>query len=129
MWKLLKYGLFGYVLYQVIVMLMTQVSIREFESNADNAPFKRLIAVSDFAASTEIAYGKIPDWCPNISSSRGKTTLSVVNDIMVCCDTDEWLVPYKDVGENRLYLCGKWPRIEIITQPLNKTKLGVAHAE
>lgn len=129
MWKVLKFGLFGYLLYQAVVLLMTQLAIKEFENNTDDLPFKRLIAVSDIAASTEIAYGTIPDWCPNISSSRGKTTLSVINDVMVCCDTEEWLVPYKDEGENRLYLCGKWPRIEIITQPLSKTKLGVLHAE
>lgn len=106
---------------------MTQNRIAEFAGTESEHSFigvarTKKIAASDFAA-MNMAYSDTKKICPNITSSRGDITVSFVNDVMVCCDTDEWLVPYRNKGSKREYLCGKWPRIETISQPLEKTKL------
>jgi hypothetical protein len=125
-WKLIKIAIILYFVYYIMSFYMTQRSIAEFSSTERPYLFKEAltnkIAASDFAA-LEQAYNDPKQICPDISTNRDHITVSFVNDLMVCCDTDEWLVPYRNVGSNREYLCGTWPSIEIISQPLNKTKL------
>ncbi|MCU8015007.1 MULTISPECIES: hypothetical protein [unclassified Shewanella] len=132
MWKLIKIAFILYIVYYMMSFYMTQRRIAEFAGTGHPYLFKEAltnkIAASDFAA-LEKAYTDPKQICPNISSSRNYLTVVFVNDAMVCCDTQEWLVPYRNVGSNREYLCGNWPSIEIISQPLDKTKLQLGVAE
>lgn len=130
MWKLIKIILALYVLYYVVSFYMTQSDIADFAGTKTNFGIAQsnMIAVIDFAAENR-AFTHKQQVCPNITSSAGEITLSFFDNVMVCCNTDEWLVPYRDVGSNREYLCGKWPRIEIISQPLDKTKLQLGITE
>lgn len=43
-----------------------------------------------------------------------------------CCqlaDEDQWFVPFKDEGDYRHYLCGKWPNTDHVIQKISKSKL------
>ncbi|WP_338729037.1 hypothetical protein V8687_23530 (plasmid) [Shewanella baltica] len=124
MWKILKIALVFLVMYYVLSFYMTQSRIAEFSGMNSHYGVARsnMIAVSDLAAEN-LTFTHKQQICHNITSSRGMVTLSFVNDVTVCCDTSEWLVPYRNVGSNREYMCGKWPRIEIVYQPLKTTKL------
>jgi len=123
-WKLIKVAIILYIVYYMMSFYMTQKRIAEFAGTER----PNMIAASDFAA-LEQAYTDPKQICPDISTNRDHLTVAFVNDVMVCCDTEDWLVPYRDVGSNREYLCGKWPSIEIISQPLNKTKLQLGVSE
>jgi hypothetical protein len=44
----------------------------------------------------------------------------------VCCwvaDSEQLLVPFKDIGDNRHYLCGAWPYLDHVTQSIKNSKL------
>jgi hypothetical protein len=74
--------------------------------------------------------GPIPEWCPNVSSNRGHITMGFVGEEgnSVCCwvaDSNQWLVPYKDIGEDRHYLCGEWPFLDHVIQPIKNSKLNI----
>ena len=103
---------------------MTQRFIAEFAGTELHTVFARsdMISIADVAAEKK-AFTHKEQICPNITSSRGEITLSFVGDEIVCCDTDEFMLPYRNVGANREYVCGKWPQIEVISQPLSLTKL------
>lgn len=132
MWKLIKIAIILYIVYYMVSFYMTQRRIADFAGTERPYLFKEAltnkIAASDFAA-LEQAYKDPKQICPDISTNRDYLTVAFVNDVMVCCDTEEWLVPYRNVGSNREYFCGKWPSIEIISQPLNKTKLQLGVSE
>lgn len=66
----------------------------------------------------------IEERCPGVSSSQGYLTMGFIGDewLAVCCrvaDNNQELVPYKDVGEVRHYLCGQWPNIDHVTRPIS----------
>lgn len=61
----------------------------------DGVARSNMISVSDFAAENW-AFSNNQQICPNITSSRGEITLSFVNDVTVCCDTSESLVPFAE---------------------------------
>jgi hypothetical protein len=54
--------------------------------------------------------------CPNVESKRGNTTIDLVGEKVICCwdsnNNYQFLVPAKDVGEKRHFLCGKWPYLD-----------------
>ena len=54
--------------------------------------------------------------CPNVESKRGNTTIDFVGEKVICCwdsnNNYQFLVPAKDVGEKRHFLCGKWPYLD-----------------
>ncbi len=60
--------------------------------------------------------------CPSIVSDSGHTTLSIVGDTPVCCwvAKNQRFVQYKDIKGFRHYLCGEWPYLEHVKQPLTK---------
>ncbi|MDI5832568.1 hypothetical protein OCF84_21390 (plasmid) [Shewanella xiamenensis] len=124
MWKIVKVVLALYFIYYSVSLYMTQRFIADFAGSEHNTVFARsnMISIADVAAEKR-AFTHKEQICPDITSSRGEITLSFVGDEIVCCDTDELMLPYRNVGSNREYVCGKWPSIEVITQPLSKTKL------
>lgn len=124
MWRIIKVILALYVLYYCFSFYMTQRHIADFAGTKTRFGIARsnMIAVTYLAAESK-AFTHKQQVCPDFRSSRGEITLSFVENIIVCCDTDEWLVPYRDVGSNREYLCGKWPKFEVVTQPLEKARL------
>ena len=91
--------------------------------------FGDMISVSDLAVTSVEGGGPVNEWCPDIKSERGNLTMGFVgDDTAVCCwvaDNNQWLVPYKDVGDTRHYLCGEWPFLDHVTQPINASKLKI----
>lgn len=89
--------------------------------------FGDLINVSDLAVTPLDGGGPVNEWCPGVSSKRGHVTMGFVGeDTAVCCwvaDENQWLVPFKDVGEQRHYLCGEWPLLDHVIQPIKNSKL------
>jgi hypothetical protein len=126
--KLLSQIIIGFVGYHLIVGVMTQYEVAKFtDSKLFWARPSQLISVMDLAATSNVVTSSVAVLCPGITSSRGYTSLSDMNNgdklITICCDTQQWLVPFKDVGDRREYLCGKWPHSEVVTQPLSNTKI------
>lgn len=91
--------------------------------------FGNMINVQDLTAYEPAAGGSsVKDVCRDVESQRGHTTLGFVGDIAVCCwvaDENQWLVPFKDEGKTRHYLCGKWPNLDHVTQQISKSKLAL----
>lgn len=93
--------------------------------------FGNQINVTDLAVSPIEGGGNIQDWCPGVESKRGFLTMGFVGEDeqkAVCCyvsDYNQWLVPFKDVGDTRHYLCGKWPHLDHVTQPISQSKLNI----
>ena len=87
------------------------------------------INISDIEAITpKSGGGTVQEWCPGITSKRGHLTLSFAGDTGVCCwltDKNQYLVPYKDKDGYRHYMCGAWPFIDEIKQPLSQTKINI----
>lgn len=135
--KYVIFGLFiGYVLNQIYNTTMYNIKLADFYGEDYSFSQKgivlngsiangQMISVRDLEAlSPGDGLHTVPELCPHITSKRGHNTLSFVGDISVCCwvaDEKQWLVPYKDVGENRHYLCGKYPHLDHVIQPLTKT--------
>lgn len=114
---------FSYVGYFVVSETLTQRKRIEFSGAVDGVDFPtKQIAVSDFAAKFNQDDGKID--CSHIDSNHAVKTVSVVYDVVVCCDTDEWLVPYRDVNGRREYLCGRWPNLEVVSKSLEVENIG-----
>lgn len=128
--KLFNLIIIGFVGYHLVVGLVAQYEVAQF-SDSDHFWDRpsQLISVMDLAATPNVGTSSVDVLCPGITSSRGYTSLSDMNDgdqlITVCCDTQQWLVPFKDVGDSREYLCGKWPHSEVVTQPLSNTKINL----
>jgi hypothetical protein len=91
--------------------------------------FGDFINVSDLAVTPLEGGGPVNEWCPGVSSERGHITMGFVGeDTAVCCwvaDKNQWLVPFKDVGEQRHYLCGEWPLLDHVIQPIKNSKLQI----
>ncbi|MCS6162414.1 hypothetical protein OCF84_21900 (plasmid) [Shewanella xiamenensis] len=121
--KLIALIVISYVGYYVVSESITKIKRIEFSGVVDGANFPaKQIAVYDFAAKFNQNDGKID--CSHIDSNRAVKTVSIVNNVVVCCDTDEWLVPYRDVNGRREYLCGKWPNLEVVSKSLEEENLG-----
>jgi hypothetical protein len=64
------------------------------------------------------------EYCPDVKSLRlSGVSISFIGspEFGVCCllaGDNQWLVPYKDVGKERHYLCGKWPNLDHVIQPI-----------
>ncbi|MDD1828443.1 hypothetical protein LRP52_40395, partial [Photobacterium sp. ZSDE20] len=46
---------------------------------------------------------------------------------LVCCNLNgnkRMQVPFKEEGDRRSYMCGSWPLIDIVHQPISTSKLG-----
>lgn len=91
-----------------------------------NAVIQNLKQPSQIAPVTQLkaqGSGSISEICPDTLSTRGHLTISysLPADDMVCCvvDEEQLFLPYKDVGDNRHYLCGNWPRTDEIIKPLS----------
>lgn len=111
--------IFSYIGYYVVTESITKRKRIEFSGVVAGANFPaNQIAVYDFAAKFNQNDGKID--CSHIDSNRAVKTVSIVNDVVVCCDTDEWLVPYRDVNGRREYLCGRWPNLEVVSKSLEE---------
>lgn len=72
--------------------------------------------------------GAIKEWCPEVVSQRGHVTMGFTGGgEPVCCHVadGQWLVPFKDEGGVRHYLCGAWPHLDWVSQPVKNSKLGL----
>jgi hypothetical protein len=81
------------------------------------------IEVLDLAVIPTKGEGTANELCPNVSSERGYLTIvSVAGYTDVCCEVAEnqFLVPFKDIGDQRHYLCGEWPLLDHVIQPIKK---------
>lgn len=124
------YGGVGTILY---TYELTKFYERDYDFDRDGIALNgrtgrgSMINISDIAAITpDSGSGTVQDWCPNISSKRGHVTMSFAGDTAVCClltDENQYLVPYKDSDGYRHYLCGAWPMIDEVKQPLSKTHI------
>jgi len=85
-----------------------------------------MISVTDIIAYEPDATkgSSVNEICRDVTSERGFPTLSFVGDTGVCCDAakNQWLLPFKNKGDTRYYLCGKWPLLEIVSQPIALSK-------
>lgn len=92
-----------------------------------NATSAQVINVRDLLAYPEDASGSSPqEICRDVKSSSGSVTLSFIGGYAICCqlaDEDQWFVPFKDEGDYRHYLCGKWPNTDHVIQKISKSKL------
>lgn len=91
-----------------------------------NKKYGAVISSLDLLADDPAPGGRsVAELCPNVSSSRGHTTLSFVGDYGVCCWTEEnqFELPYKDTDIHRHYLCGTWPHLDEVTVPIDKVKI------
>ena len=96
--------------------------------NGNGIGFGNLINIHDLEAiSPGKGGGSVEEWCPDIESERGYITMSLVEDVAVCCDVHEtqWLVPFKEMDGYRYYFCGQWPMIDIVRQPLSTVQISV----
>jgi len=89
--------------------------------------FGNQIAITELTVTPLPGGGQVKEWCPNVTSKRGFVTISTVGDeTTVCClasNRNQWTVPYKDVGEERHYLCGEWPLLDHVVQPKKNSSL------
>jgi len=89
------------------------------------------INVTDIATTTPVTgEGTVEEWCPNVTSKRGHVSMGFIGEEgeSVCCwvsDSYQWLVPYKDVDNQRHYLCGEWPNLDYVIQPIKQSKLAI----
>ena len=96
-----------------------------------NAGWGNKIDVTDLATTTSAAGGgSIEERCPDVKSKRGFVTMGFVGEGIdsksVCCSVaniNQRLVPFKDVDKERHYLCGEWPHLDYVIQPLANRKL------
>ncbi len=133
-------GFICYVLYQILATGMYTYHLNKFLER--DYSFKEhgfalngkslsgdTINVRDLLAYTPEPIGSsVQEMCRDVQSERGHTTLGFVGEYAVCCwtaDEDQWLVPYKEVGDTRHYLCGAWPHLDHVTQKIADSKLGI----
>ena len=94
-----------------------------------NDPLGHMISITDLETVTpDSGKGSPQEWCPDITSKRGHVTMGFVRDMSVCCWTagdSQLLVPVKQDKDTRSYLCGKWPFIDQVSQPITKTKIPI----
>lgn len=67
----------------------------------------------------------VEEMCPNVASNRGYLVLGFVGDTAVCCTVGhegQMHVPFKDEEGYRVYLCGDFPNLHEVKQPLDKVK-------
>lgn len=127
--------LFGYVVFEGVPLIMYSKALYEFSDddsfseyirpNGMPVGYKSLAPIIELrTTSPKFGEGSVEDWCPGISSDRGHVTMGFVEDdtdtYSVCCwaSSHQLLVPYKDVGSERLYMCGEWPHIDIARQKI-----------
>jgi len=88
--------------------------------------FGNMINIKELeAVSPGVQGGSSKEWCPKVTPiNNNHITLGNVDELGVCCWASEsqWLVPYKDKGEFRHYLCGKWPHLDEVKQPISKIR-------
>lgn len=78
------------------------------------------------AYQAELEKGSVQEACRDVHSERGRITLSYIGGAGVCCwlsDQNQWLVPYRDEGDTRHYLCGAWPFLDHVQQKIVDSKL------
>jgi hypothetical protein len=74
----------------------------------------------------DLAKGEYARACRDVQSERGRISITYIGGSSVCCelsDNNQWLVPYRDEGDTRHYLCGAWPFLDHVTQKIESSKL------
>lgn len=89
----------------------------------------KMVNISELAARPpKGGIGSSEEWCEGIESERGRITLTTIEPLdnkLVCCwaDRNELHIPFKDKNEQRYYMCGNYPHIDVVKQSLqNATK-------
>jgi hypothetical protein len=86
--------------------------------------FGQVMSVKDIEALNPNAGGSSSaEMCPNVTSERGFITIGFAGGMLVCCsmyNENQWMVPFKDKDGYRHYMCGQFPNIDEIKQPLDK---------
>lgn len=95
-----------------------------------------VISPKDIAADFELRSdaGGVEAICSDVITKRSNLTVSAVGydgDIACCWLTNEeqFLVPYKDIDGVRHYMCGSWPYVDHVMQPIAKSKLAAEKAK
>lgn len=94
-----------------------------------NARGVNLISPLDLAVPDSKLPGSSSQICANVTSSRGYNVVSIFEGKMVCCSLSSdtrYHIPFKEIGDERYYLCGAWPRTEIVHQPIKSAALFTA---
>lgn len=129
---------------QIFSSLMYTIKLAEFHGEewelrvhgivpngeGNRSPRGGLVSVRDLkSVAPEPGSGIAAEWCPGITSDRGRITLSSVGSTGVCCwvGDGQQLVPFKDEEGYRHYLCGRWPHLDQVRQSLDAVVIKLSH--
>ncbi|SHH55470.1 hypothetical protein [Ferrimonas marina] len=134
-----KLLLVGFVLFYLVALVAYNISLVRFHqdlgfdliadplSRNGHPNWGNSVTVMDLASDVGRS-ATLGGFCPNVVSESGEVNVTVVDDGMVCCDVGakQKLIPYRDDEEAGLrhYLCGFWPMLDRVSQPLAQVRYG-----